>query len=246
MRALVVDDEVLARRRIRQLLAGEADVNVIGEAANGLEAVQLIEQEGPDFVVLDIQMPEVDGFGVVEAIGVGRMPPTIFVTAHEEHAVRAFDVHAVDYVLKPVDRLRFRQAISRVRDLAVRAGAQMPGLEALLSEVRRMSAPHRLIVRSGERMLLVPVCSIRWIEGQNNYARLHLDGVSYDIRQTLASFVDRLGPATFRRIHRTTVVNLDFVRELRRESNGELFAVMRDGTALHVSRAHRHEFKGWL
>jgi two-component system LytT family response regulator len=246
MRALVVDDEVLARQRIRQLLAGEADVEVIGEAANGMEAVRLIEDEKPDFTLLDIQMPEVGGFEVVEALGVDRMPPTIFVTAHEEHAVRAFEVHAVDYVLKPIDRLRFRQAIARIRALPAHSRVAAPGLEALLAEVRRASCPERLIVRSGERILLVPVRRIQWIAAQDNYVRLHLDRVSYDVRQTLASVIDRLGSGSFRRVHRSTIVNLDFVRELRREANGELFVVMCDGARLHVSRAYRHQFGGWV
>lgn len=241
MRALLVDDEPLARQRIRQLLKGEADVEIAGEAGNGMEAVRLIEELQPDLVFLDVQMPELDGFGVVDAIGVDRMPATLFVTAYDQHAVRAFEVHALDYLLKPFDRERFRLAIARVREWRGRRDPQP--FESLLAEIRKdQPTPDRFLVRTGERYVLVKAASIQWVEAEDNYVRLHVEGESHLMRQTMSGILERLDPKQFRRIHRSAIVNLDFVRELQSWTGGDMLVLMRDGTKLTLSRTYREQF----
>ena len=184
LRALIVDDEPLARQRIRQMLKGEPDIAVAGAAGNGLEAVQLIESTSPALVFLDVQMPELDGFGVVEAIGVDRMPATLFVTAFDQHAVKAFEVHAVDYLLKPFDRERFKKALDWVR--AQQASRMGGTLQSIIAN-RRNEQPHpdRILVKSGEGWVLLRTASIQWIEAEDNYVRLHVEGTSHLLRQTI-------------------------------------------------------------
>lgn len=241
MRALIVDDEPLARQRIRQLLKDEPDAEVAGEAGNGMEAVRLIEELQPDLVFLDVQMPELDGFGVVDAIGVDRMPATLFITAYDQHAVRAFEVHALDYLLKPFDRERFRQAIARVREWRGRRDSQP--FESLLAEIRKdQPTPDRFLVRTGERYVLVKAASIQWVEAEDNYVRLHVEGESHLMRQTMSGILERLDPKQFRRIHRSAIVNLDFVRELQSWTGGDMLVLMRDGTKLTLSRTYREQF----
>jgi two-component system LytT family response regulator len=243
MRALIVDDEPLARQRIRQLLADEPDLEVSGEAGNGLEAVRLIEELHPDLVFLDVQMPELDGFGVVDAIGVERMPSTLFVTAYDQHAVRAFEVHALDYLLKPFDRDRFQKALARVREWRGRPGGNALPLESLLADLRKeQPLPDRFLVRNGERYVLVKAAAIQWIEAEDNYVRLHVEGESHLMRQTMAGILERLDPKQFRRIHRSAIVNLDFVRELQSWAGGDMLVLMRDGTRLTLSRTYREQF----
>ena len=241
MRALIVDDEPLARQRIRQLLKDEPDAEVAGEAGNGMEAVRLIEELQPDLVFLDVQMPELDGFGVVDAIGVDRMPATLFITAYDQHAGRAFEVHALDYLLKPFDRERFRQAIARVREWRGRRDSQP--FESLLAEIRKdQPTPDRFLVRTGERYVLVKAASIQWVEAEDNYVRLHVEGESHLMRQTMSGILERLDPKQFRRIHRSAIVNLDFVRELQSWTGGDMLVLMRDGTKLTLSRTYREQF----
>ena len=243
MRALLVDDEPLARQRIRQLLKNEADVEIAGEAGNGMEAVRLIEELQPDLVFLDVQMPELDGFGVVDAIGVDRMPATLFVTAYDQHAVKAFEVHALDYLLKPFDRERFQKALARVREWRGRPVRDPQPFESLLAEIRKdHPTPDRFLVRTGERYVLVKAASIQWIEAEDNYVRLHVEGESHLMRQTMAGILERLDPKQFRRIHRSAIVNLDFVRELQSWTGGDMLVLMRDGTRLTLSRTYRDQF----
>ncbi|MBI4914170.1 MAG: response regulator transcription factor [Acidobacteria bacterium] len=245
MRVLIVDDEPLARQRIRQLLAGEGDLEVAGEAVNGLEAVRLIEELAPDLVFLDVQMPELDGFGVVESVGVDRMPATLFVTAFDQHAVKAFEVHALDYLLKPFDRERFRKALARVREWRGRPGGA-PSLEGLLAEIRRdQPCPDRFLVRNGERYQLVKASAIQWVEAEDNYVRLHVEGASHLLRHTMGGILARLDPKVFRRIHRSAIVNLDFIKELQSWTGGDMLVVMRDGTRLTLSRTYRDQFAEW-
>lgn len=243
MRALLVDDEPLARQRIRQLLKDEPDVEVAGEAGNGMEAVKLIEELAPDLVFLDVQMPELDGFGVVEAVGEARMPATLFVTAYDQHAVRAFEVHALDYLLKPFDRERFHKALERVREWRGRPGRDGQPLASLLADLRReRPAPDRFLVRSGDRYVLLKAAAIQWIEAEDNYVRLHVEGESHLMRQTMAGILERLDPRQFKRIHRSAIVNLDFVRELQSWTGGDMLVLMRDGTKLTLSRTYREPF----
>ncbi|MFN8009778.1 MAG: LytTR family DNA-binding domain-containing protein [Holophagaceae bacterium] len=244
LKALIVDDEPLARQRILQMLKGESDVAVVGEAGNGLEAVKLIEATSPDLVFLDVQMPELDGFGVVEAVGVDRMPPTLFVTAFDQHAVKAFEVHAVDYLLKPFDRDRFRRALDWAR--AQQTSRQGGTLQSLVAS-RRSEQPHpdRILVKSGEGWVLLKTAAIQWIEAEDNYVRLHVEGTSHLLRQTMTGILERLDPSRFKRIHRSAIVNLDFIKELQPWSGGDLLVIMRDGTRLTLSRTYRDSFTEW-
>jgi two-component system LytT family response regulator len=244
LKALIVDDEPLARQRIRQMLKGEADIAVVGEAGNGLEAVKLIESTAPDLVFLDVQMPELDGFGVVEAIGVDRMPPTLFVTAFDQHAVKAFEVHALDYLLKPFDRERFQRALAWAR---AQQGARQGGTLQSLVSSRRAEQPHpdRILVKSGEGWVLLRTAAIQWVEAEDNYVRLHVEGTSHLLRQTMTGILDRLDPARFKRIHRSAIANLDYIKELQPWSGGDLLVIMRDGTRLTLSRTYRDTFTEW-
>ena len=250
LRALIVDDEPLARQRIRQLLQKSVDVEVVGECANGVEAVQAIEDLGPDLVFLDIQMPELDGFGVIEAVGADRMPATLFITAYDQHALRAFEVHALDYLLKPFDAARFHAALARARRWCARGtgGAQeaRPDLEALMAGLRK-ERPwlDRVLVKQGDRHLLVRVAAVQWIEAEDNYVRLHVEGTSHLLRQTMAGLLERLDPRLFRRIHRSAIVNLDFIREFQPWTSGDQLVIMRDGTRLTLSRTYRDQVGEW-
>ncbi len=245
-RALIVDDEALARQRIRQLLADEADFDVIGEAGNGLEAVTLIESLRPDLVFLDIQMPLLDGFGVIEAIGAEQMPATLFCTAYDAHAVKAFEVHAVDYLLKPFDRDRFKRALAWVRERSAKPRKEPDGFKALLSELESGQVrPDRFLVKTGERWLMVKCAEIQWIDAEGNYVRLHVEGTTHMLRHTMAEVLARLDPAQFKRIHRSTIVNLDFVRDLQPWTGGDMTVFLRDGTRLTLSRTYREQFDQW-
>lgn len=246
IRALIVDDEALARQRIRQLLQGELDFEVVGEASNGVEAVTLIESLHPDLVFLDIQMPMLDGFGVIEAIGADNMPATLFVTAFDTHAVKAFEVHAIDYLLKPFDRDRFKRALAWVRERPNKLAKEEGGFSSLMSELETVQEkPDRFLVKQGERWIMIKAADIQWIEAEGNYVRLHLDGANHLLRHTMAGVYARLDPALFKRIHRSTIVNLDFVRDLQPWTGGDLTVFMRDGTRLTLSRTYRDQFDQW-
>jgi len=248
LRALVVDDEPLARQRIRHLLRRATDIDVAGECANGLEAVKAIEDQKPDLVFLDIQMPELDGFGVVEAVGAEAMPPTLFITAYDQHALRAFEVHALDYLLKPFSVERFHQALERARRWCIhQKDGTGPNLEALIDGLRQERPwVDRLLVKQGDRHVLVRTAAIQWIEAEDNYVRLHVEGTSHLLRQTMTGVLGRLDPAQFRRIHRSAIVNLDCIKEFQPWSGGDHLVIMRDGTKLTLSRTFRDQFGEWL
>lgn len=248
LRALVVDDEALARQRIRDLLRRSTDIELVGECADGLAAVKAIEDLTPDLVFLDIQMPELDGFGVVEAVGAERMPPTLFVTAYDQHALRAFEVHALDYLLKPFSPERFHQALDRARRWCLRTGPEKaPDLEALLASLRQERPwVDRLLVRQGDRHVLVKTSALQWVEAEDNYVRLHVEGTSHLLRQTMSGLLARLDPAQFRRIHRSAIVNLDCIKEFQPWTGGDHMVIMRDGTRLTLSRTYREQFGEWL
>jgi two-component system LytT family response regulator len=248
LRTLIVDDEGLARQRIRHLLSRSPDIEVVAECTNGLEALKAIEELNPDLVFLDIQMPELDGFGVVEAVGAEHMPPTLFVTAYDQHALRAFEVHALDYLLKPFSPERFNQALARARRWC--AGQEPtggPDLEALVAGLRKERPwVDRLLVRQGDRHVLVKTTALQWIEAEDNYVRLHVEGTSHLLRQTLSGLLTRLDPAQFRRIHRSAIVNLDCIKELQPWTGGDHLVIMRDGTRLTLSRTYRDQVGEWL
>ncbi len=198
----------------------------------------LIETLKPELVFLDIQMPELDGFGVIEAIGVEQMPPTLFVTAYDAHALRAFDVHAVDYLLKPIDKDRFRKALARVREHPQVAGR----LKSLIAE---QPAHDRFMVKTGERWILVKTSDIQCVQAEEDYVRLRVEGTSYLLRHTMAWMISRLDQTQFKRIHRSTIVNLDYVKELHPWSKGDVLVIMRDGAQLTLSRSYRNVFAEW-
>jgi two-component system LytT family response regulator len=243
-----VDDETLARQRIRHLLRRATDIDVAGECANGLEAVKAIEDRAPDLVFLDIQMPELDGFGVVEAVGAERMPPTLFITAYDQHALRAFEVHALDYLLKPFSPERFHQALDRARRWCARQAEEKgPDLQGLLAGLRQERPwVDRLLVRQGDRHILVKAAALQWVEAEDNYVRLHVEGTSHLLRQTMTGLLARLDPAQFRRIHRSAIVNLDCIKEFQPWTGGDYLVIMRDGTRLTLSRTFREQFGEWL
>lgn len=241
IRSLLVDDEPLARQRLRDLLADEADLEVVGECADGVSAVEAIESLSPDLVFLDVQMPELDGFGVIEAIGVDRMPATLFVTAHDHHALKAFEVHALDYLLKPFDRPRFRASLARARTW-IQGAADAGRLAGLLESVQAARPPQdRLLVRAGDRHLLLRTDEIQWIEAEDNYVRLHVEGTSHLVRGTMGSILQKLDPERFKRVHRSSIVNLDFVKELRSWFHGDYQVLLADGTRLTMPRAYRDQ-----
>ncbi len=252
VRALIVDDELLARQRLQDLLAEEPRFEVVGECADGPSAVEAIQRLTPDLVFLDVQMPGLDGFGVVDAIGPDRMPLTLFVTAFDQYALRAFDARALDYLLKPFDTDRFKQALQRVIDWMERRPTQELNIQlsALLDEVTKARADtgrwaDRLLVKSGEGQSLIRVADVEWIESEENYVRLHTADGSYLLRQTMAGILQRLDPKQFRRIHRSHIVNLDFIGELQPWFSGDTVLLMKDGTKLTISRNYRDQFEEW-
>jgi two-component system LytT family response regulator len=239
MRVLVVDDEPPARRRLLSLLSAEADVTAT-EARDGLEAVEALREDPPDLVLLDVQMPGMSGFDVIDAIGAEAMPPVVFVTAYDEHALRAFEVHAVDYVLKPVVEERLRKALTRARE---RIGAKDERLAPLLSSVRGEGGGERLsrlVVKKGEKLRLVPVGEVVYLSASGNYVDVHVaGGETYLLRETLTRLEGRLDPARFARIHRGEIVNVDFVKELEPWFHGDWEVVLKDGRRLRLSRRYQ-------
>jgi len=243
IRALVVDDEAPARRRIRRLLMAEPDIAVAGECVDGSSALQAIARDRPDLVFLDVQIPERDGFEVVKAIPPGEMPAILFVTAFDRYALRAFDVHAVDYLLKPFTAERFRTALGRARERVGRHGsdAALTGLaEALRS---RPSYLTRVVVSSGRRSILVDLASIDWMEAADNYIRLHARTREYLLRETLATLEGRIDPCRFVRIHRSVIVAVDRIATLTPTSHGDAEVILRDGTRLGASRTWRNRLQ---
>jgi two-component system LytT family response regulator len=246
-RILVVDDERLARRRLRQLIDEAPGWDVVGEAGSGREAIAAIEDLEPDLVLLDIELTDRTGFDVVSAVGATRMPPVIFVTAYDQHALRAFEVHAVDYLLKPLQRERLHAALARQADRMRAAGlaALRQPLNSLVAELEGKSekapaAPGdrlaRILVRRKDAMRLVPVGEVRWFEADGNYVQLHLDGATHLVRATLKRLERDLDPAHFVRIHRSRIVNLRFLDRFVPWFSGDWKAVLVDGTRLRASR----------
>jgi two-component system LytT family response regulator len=243
LRVLIVDDEPLARERIRNLLTDDPEVEIVGEAADGSSAVDAILRLQPELVFLDVQMPEMDGFAVLEALEAldpSRVPAVVFVTAFDRYALRAFEVVALDYLLKPFDEARFRAALGRARlQIRSRETAELGRkLGGLLEALGRKHAK-RLAIKDAGRVTFMSTGEIRWIEAQGNYVRLHGDGESRMLRRTMKAIGDRLDPARFVRIHRSIIVNLDHVRELQPLFHGEYRVVLRDGTELTSNRSFK-------
>ncbi len=242
IRVLIVDDEPLARDRVGRFLAGEPDIEIIGECADGGETVAKIRSLKPDLVFLDIQIPEMDGFEVLEAIGVDRMPSVIFVTAYDQYALRAFDVHALDYLLKPYNRERFGRALERAR--AELQHGETDGLDERLRALLAHLKPERkwldrLLIKSSGRAFFLRTDELDWVEAEGNYVKLHAGREAHLLRETMNNFAAKLDPDRFLRIHRSTLVNVERIRELQPMFRGECIIVLRDGTQLTLSRNYR-------
>ncbi len=248
LRALIVDDEELARRGLRVRLE-RAGVSIVGECVNGVEALAAIPKFSPDLVFLDIKMPELSGLQVAESMDTETRPHIIFVTAFDEYAVRAFEVHALDYILKPIDDERLWAALARARSAVLNSqdsdfGRRVTRAIASMSAVGT-AAPDgllsdRLLVRTTGRIVVVRVADIDWIEASGDYACLHVEKKTWLVRETIATIAQRYAAHGMVRIHRSTLVNLDRVTELRPVSNGEFTVVLRDGTELKMSRNYRN------
>ena len=244
LRTLIVDDEALARQRLRQLLEAEPGIEIIGECADGREAVAAIRAGSPDLVFLDVQMPELDGFGVLEALSGQPLPLIVFVTAYDKFALRAFEVHALDYLLKPFDRERFqaalRHAMAQARDKA--AGLRTEPQAAVLTQLRRETQPlDRLAVKTGPHIVWVPLDNINWIESADNYVELHTGPNSHLLRETLNALEERLPPGKFVRISRSAMVNPQRIKALRRLLYGGYEITLLTGATLTLSRQYRHK-----
>jgi two-component system LytT family response regulator len=239
IRVLVVDDEAVARRRIRRLLSAERDVTVVGECDDGTSAVRAIATRAPDIVFLDVQMPELDGFEVVQSIPPSELPAVVFVTAFDRYALRAFDVHAVDYLLKPFSRERFRTALGRARERRTRHEPETR-VAALLGNLRtsqRYAA--RVAVRVGEKFVVVNWRDVERLEAADNYVTLHVGQKTYLVRDTLSALEAQLDPAQFTRVHRSVIVRIDRVVEWRPASHGDAEIVLAGGTRVPLTRTWR-------
>jgi two-component system LytT family response regulator len=243
IRALVVDDEPLARRTIRRFVGKNTGVEIIGECGDGESAVRAIQDSKPDLVFLDIQMPEMDGFQVLSKIGADQMPVTIFVTAHDRFALRAFDANAIDYLLKPVGKERFERALDRAKQ-RIAGKADGDEVQRIISAVGQRAAANkysnRLAVPKNGRIMFVATHDIDWIEAERNYVRLHVGSREHEFRETLAELGEKLNPAEFLRIHRSTIVNIERIEEIQPWFHGHHRVLLKNGKELRMSR-YQHE-----
>lgn len=244
IRALIVDDEPIARRGIRQYLKGELDFEIIGECSNGQEAVAAIEKERPNLVFLDVQMPLLDGFGVARAVGPQNAPAIVFVTAYDEHAIAAFEVNALDYLLKPIDYERFQKTLVRVREQVNSSKSNL--LEKKLTSLLNGLIPakprqyqERIAIRHNGNVILLNVHEIDWIVAQGNYVRLHTQSRTHILRETMNGIESKLESARFVRLRRSTIVRIDRIKELRPLFNGEYTVILKDNTEFTSSRRYR-------
>ena len=236
IRALIVDDEALARERVRTLLAAASGVTIIGECTGGREAVEAIIDQEPDLVFLDVQMPDLDGFQVLEALGDDDLPAIVFVTAYDEYALRAFDVHAVDYLLKPIEPERFARTLEHVRTTL---GNRSDRLEALLDALATRDLPlDRLVIRTRGKVSFLKPSEIDWVEADGKHVKLHAGRETHVVRQQLKRLEPRLTPHGFVRVHRSAIVNIDRIKELEPWFHGEYVVILKDGTKLTSSAAH--------
>jgi two-component system LytT family response regulator len=242
IRALIADDEALARKFIRRMLKDDHDIEIVGECSNGKETVAMIKKQRPDIVFLDVQMPEMDGFAVLESVGFEHLPEIIFATAYEKYAIRAFELHALDYLLKPFDQARFRDAIKHAKERfrSERGSEGRTQINALLESIKN-TTPYldRLMIKASGRITFLSIDEINWIEADDKYVHLHAGKIRPMIRQTLSAMETQLDPKKFRRIHRSTIVNVKRIKELQPLFNGEHSLLLEDGTKLTLSRNYR-------
>jgi two-component system, LytTR family, response regulator len=243
--ALIVDDEILAREGLRLLLTGDPDITVVREAVNGREAVESIRRDRPDLVFLDVQMPEMDGFGVLREVGLDRMPPVVFVTAHDEYAIRAFETSALDYLLKPVTAARFAQSLARAK---ARIGSADKATDHIIALLETIASPtrylERLAIRSTGKTSFVNVDELAWISAAENYVELHTeDATTHLLHVGINTLEKSLDPTRFLRIHRSTIVNVSRIKEMRAAEHGEYVVVLHNGVRLQSSRTYHAKLK---
>jgi len=248
IRVLLVDDEPLAREMLREMLEGDPYVTIVGESCNGREALAAIRAHSPDLIFLDVQMPEVGGFEVLASLDKEEIPYVIFVTAYDQYAVRAFEVQALDYLLKPFDQERFDVSWQRARAQILRdrngAGGMDRRILALLEELKAgKNYLERLVIKAGGRIYFLETSEIDWIEAEGNYVSVHSARKSHLLRETISSLESQLDPKKFLRIHRSSIVRLDFIKELQPWFHGEYRVMLQDGTQLTLSRNHRDKLQ---
>ncbi len=242
LKTLIADDEPLARERLKMLLAPNPDIEIIAECRNGREVVKSLKAGKTDLLFLDIQMPGRDGFEVIEEIGPANMPITVFVTAHNEHAVNAFEVHALDYLVKPIERNRLEQTLARVKERvhlqqAFAAHEQISSaVEALRQVASQAEAPQRFLARNGNTASVVSVSDIEWIEAADYYVCLHAGGKRHLLRESIRALETKLDPKRFIRLHRSAIVNLDHVREIHRDGQAEGWVLLSTGDRVRLNR----------
>jgi two-component system LytT family response regulator len=249
IRTLIVDDEPLGRTRLRTLLKSESDFEIVGECGDGKNAVAAIREQQPDLVFLDVQMPELDGFGVVKQIGPEHMPVTIFCTAYDRYALKAFEVHALDYLLKPFDKERFHTALhyARVKIQRERDGKLTDRLAALLDDVKpKTKAIDRLAIKSGGRVIFLRIDDVDWIESSGNYLKLHVGKEHHLLRETMNSLEAKLDAEEFIRIHRSIIVNVGRIKELQPAFHGDYVVILQGGKELPLSRSYRGKLQSLL
>jgi two-component system LytT family response regulator len=243
IKTLIVDDEPLAREKLQGLLIQDREIEIIGECTNGREALSAIQALRPDLVFLDVQMPELDGFGVLARLDVNTLPTIVFVTAYDQYAIKAFEVSALDYLLKPFDRERFQRALERAKKYlkSSPSGDVSAHLIALLENLKNKNYLERLVIKSGGRIFFIKTEEIDHIEAAGKYVRVFWGSESHLLRETMSALEAQLNPKIFLRIHRSTIVNLDRIKELQPWFNGDYVAILKDGTRLTVSRSYREK-----
>ena len=249
IRTLIVDDEPLAREGVRLHLEDHEDIEVVGECGGGEEAVRFIEAERPDLVFLDVQMPGLDGFGVLEALGADQLPAVVFITAYDNFALRAFEAHALDYLLKPFEAERFDRALDRVR-VQLRGQSSDTMDDRLRSLVASLGGKERflerMVARTNGRILILRVDDVDWVEAAANYVRVHIGAKQYLVRETMTNLETRLDPERFLRIHRSIIVRKDRIKELEPLFQGDYSIILVDGTRLTSSRGYRDRIQHFL
>ena len=242
IRVVVADDELLARKFIRRMLKQDPEVEIVAECSNGAEAVATIRKEKPDLVFLDVQMPEMNGFAVLDAVRLDHLPEIVFTTAYESYAIRAFELHALDYLLKPFDQVRFKAALKYAKERFHSQHEEDKRLQVgtLLESIRaQQEYLDRIIIRADGRITFLHTREIDWIEADDKYVHLHTDKGARMVRQTLAAIEDQLDPKKFLRVHRSAMVNVDRIKELQPLFNGEHSLILDDGTRLTLSRKYK-------
>lgn len=245
MKVLIVDDEQPARKKIISFLKGEKDIDLILEVGNGIEAIKKIKTEKPDIVFLDIQMPGVDGFGVIQEVGADNMPPVVFVTAYDQYAINAFDVNAVDYLLKPFDKERFSKSYNRVIEKIKFKKAKTNDLKLILDEVKKeRKFLERFLVSVGSKYFFVAVREIIFISSAEKYVELHTAKGKYLLRDTMNNVEESLPHEKFARIHRSYIVNVEQIQEMQSWSHGDYIVILKNGEKLNMSRRYKENLFG--